>query len=274
MAFWVLTDDSIAVDELLAGAGAAALGALLAEVASHQAAVSFRLRIAVAALGLAGLPPFATYLGMGWIAASADEQGLAWVTVIMAACSVLTGGAVLRVAGGVFYGLGDPPAEDRQMAEQASEETGESRRARRRSPLSMIVPAAVLILGALALTFVPHLGQAVQGMAERLQDQAGYDRAVLPGAAAATSVPPAARGAADSTVADVAAGLLSAACAAALAGLALYGRRLPLPRRVAGKAMALARSLDGIQSGVVNDYVTWIVLGVAAVGGVLAVAIR
>jgi hypothetical protein len=87
-------------------------------------------------------------------------------------------------------------------------------------------------------------------------------------------VPPAARGAADSTVADVAAGLVSAACAAALAGLALYGRRLPLPRRVAGKAMVLARSLDGIQSGVVNDYVTWIVLGVAAVGGVLAVAIR
>ena len=45
MAFWVITDDSIALDELLAGAVAAALGALLAEVASHQAAVSFRVRI-------------------------------------------------------------------------------------------------------------------------------------------------------------------------------------------------------------------------------------
>lgn len=44
MAFWLVTDNSIALDELLAGAGAAALGALLAEVASHQASVRFRVR--------------------------------------------------------------------------------------------------------------------------------------------------------------------------------------------------------------------------------------
>lgn len=44
MAFWVITDDSIGLDELLAGAGAAALGALLAEVAAHQASVSFGVR--------------------------------------------------------------------------------------------------------------------------------------------------------------------------------------------------------------------------------------
>jgi multisubunit Na+/H+ antiporter MnhE subunit len=46
MAFWVITDDSIGLDELLAGAGAAALGALLAEVAAHQASVSFGIRFA------------------------------------------------------------------------------------------------------------------------------------------------------------------------------------------------------------------------------------
>ena len=37
MSFWVILDDSIAADELLAGAGAAALGRLLAELAFHQA---------------------------------------------------------------------------------------------------------------------------------------------------------------------------------------------------------------------------------------------
>ena len=41
-------------------------------------------------------------------------------------CSVLVGGAVLRVAGGVFYGLGDPPSEDPEMAREASEETSET----------------------------------------------------------------------------------------------------------------------------------------------------
>ena len=45
MSFWVILDYSLASDELLAGAGAAALGALLAELAFHQAATRFRIRI-------------------------------------------------------------------------------------------------------------------------------------------------------------------------------------------------------------------------------------
>ncbi|MGH3400181.1 MAG: hypothetical protein ACRDPO_36420 [Streptosporangiaceae bacterium] len=45
MSFWVVLDDSIALDELLAGAGAAALGAFLAELAADQTRVRFRPRI-------------------------------------------------------------------------------------------------------------------------------------------------------------------------------------------------------------------------------------
>jgi multisubunit Na+/H+ antiporter MnhE subunit len=45
MSFWVILDDSLALDELLAGAGAAALGAFLAELAGYQAAARLRLRI-------------------------------------------------------------------------------------------------------------------------------------------------------------------------------------------------------------------------------------
>ena len=44
MSFWVILDDSIALDELLAGAGAAALAAFLAELATYQAASWPRLR--------------------------------------------------------------------------------------------------------------------------------------------------------------------------------------------------------------------------------------
>jgi hypothetical protein len=36
----------------------------------------------------------------------------------------------------------------------------------------------------------------------------------------------------------------------------------------------LTEPIQGFQSGVVNDYVTWTVLGLAALGGVLAVVIR
>jgi multisubunit Na+/H+ antiporter MnhE subunit len=44
MSLWVVLDDSIAFDELLAGAGAAAIAAFGAELASHQAGARFRIR--------------------------------------------------------------------------------------------------------------------------------------------------------------------------------------------------------------------------------------
>jgi multisubunit Na+/H+ antiporter MnhE subunit len=55
MALWVLLDDSIALAELLAGAGAAALGAFLAELVQHQSGSRFRPRIEWVAPAL-GLP--------------------------------------------------------------------------------------------------------------------------------------------------------------------------------------------------------------------------
>jgi multisubunit Na+/H+ antiporter MnhE subunit len=56
MSFWVVLDNSIDADELLAGAGAAALGALLAEFALYQAAMRFRMRLGwlIPALSLPG----------------------------------------------------------------------------------------------------------------------------------------------------------------------------------------------------------------------------
>lgn len=45
MSFWVMIDDSINTDELLTGAGAAALAAFFAELVSYQASTRFRMRI-------------------------------------------------------------------------------------------------------------------------------------------------------------------------------------------------------------------------------------
>ena len=45
MSLWIMLDDSLATDEVLAGAGAAALAAVVAELATHQAAARFRMRI-------------------------------------------------------------------------------------------------------------------------------------------------------------------------------------------------------------------------------------
>ena len=45
MSFWVILDDSLNADELLAGAAAAAFGAFFAELAAYQAVCQVRLRI-------------------------------------------------------------------------------------------------------------------------------------------------------------------------------------------------------------------------------------
>jgi multicomponent Na+:H+ antiporter subunit D len=50
----------------------------------------------LAALGLTDLPPFATFLGKGYIDDSAWAHGLPWVMGVFIACSILAGGAVLR----------------------------------------------------------------------------------------------------------------------------------------------------------------------------------
>jgi multicomponent Na+:H+ antiporter subunit D len=228
----------------------------------------------LAAFGLSDLPPFATFLGNGWISDSASARGLTWVIVVFVGCSVLVGGAVLRVAGGVFYGLGDPPGEEPEMAREASEETSETVQGRNRTPRSMIVPAAVLVVAAIGLVFVPHLGPAVEAGAVRFEDQAAYNATVLSGARVVHPVAIAPAENTGVTVADVATGAGSALGAVVLAFLALYWRRLPVLRRGFEPGRGLARPIYRFQSGVVNDYVTWIVVGLACLGGALAFSIR
>jgi multicomponent Na+:H+ antiporter subunit D len=227
----------------------------------------------LAALGLSDLPPFATFLGKAWISGSGATHGMTWIIVIFVVASVLVGGAVLRVAGGVFYGLGDPPGEDQEMAREASEETGETEQGRQRTPLTMIAPAAVLVLAAIGIVFAPHLGPTVEAGALRFQDQTAYNATVLSGARVAhpAGIFPAEH--AGITVADVVTGVGSAAGALVLAFLALYWRRLPVLRRGFEPGAGLVRPIQRFQSGVVNDYVTWIVVGLACLGGALAFSI-
>jgi multicomponent Na+:H+ antiporter subunit D len=228
----------------------------------------------LAALGLADLPPFGTFLGKGYIDESIWAHGLPWVMPVFIACAILAGGAVLRVAGGVFHGLGDAPSEDPRMAEMAAEETGETDTGRQRTPLTMIIPPAVLVAAAIAVGLITRIGPVVQAAAIRFEDQAGYNATVLAGAHIVHPVALAAAEPTGITVSAVLAGVGSVIGALILAFLALYWRRLPLLRRGYQPGAGLTRSIQRFQSGVVNDYVTWIVLGLACLGGTLALAIR
>jgi multicomponent Na+:H+ antiporter subunit D len=227
----------------------------------------------LAGLGLADLPPFGTFRGKGYTDDSAWAHGLPWLMPVFIGCAILAGAAVLRVAGGVFYGLGDAPSEDTKMAEMASEETAETESGRTRTPLTMIIPPVVLVALAVAVGVIPQLGQVIQAAAVRFEDQTGYNATVLAGAHIVHPVALAAAEPTAITVSDVATGAGTVAGALALAFLALYWRRLPLLRRGYEPGAGLTRPIQRFQSGVVNDYVVWIVFGLACVGGALAFAI-
>ena len=55
---------------------------------------------------------------------------------------------------------------------------------------------------------------------------------------------------------------------------ARFAEGLPLLRRGYEPGAGLTTPIQRFQSGVVNDYVTWVVLGLAVIGGVLALIIR
>jgi multicomponent Na+:H+ antiporter subunit D len=227
-----------------------------------------------AALALADLPPFGTFGGKGWIDGSSQ---MPWLVTVLALCTVVVGAAVLRVALGVFYGLGDAPGEDRQMAAEANEETGETESARQRTPLTMLIPPAVLTLCGLGVGIVamdPRAASAIEAAAVRFQDQPGYISAVLYGARVSRPVALYPAAAPDVTVSSVITSLVSVLGALVLAGVALYWRRLPVLRRGFEPGAGLENVIRGFQSGVINDYVTWTVLGLATLGGLLAILIR
>ena len=238
----------------------------------------------LAGLALADLPPFGTFLGQGWI----DDSGSArvggwWLAVVCLVATVLCAGAVLRVAFGVFYGLGDPPGEDPAMAAEANEETGETSSGRTRTPLSMLLPCCALVVLGVAvgvLALVPRFAAGLEAAAVRFQDQAGYAGTVLRGARVTRPVslyPPAPAGV---TPASLVIALCSVVLAVLLALAALYWRRLPVLRlrrllrqgHEPGRGLAVA--VQRFQSGVINDYITWLVTGVATLGAILALIVR
>jgi multicomponent Na+:H+ antiporter subunit D len=229
----------------------------------------------LAGLGLAGLPPFALFLGKGWIE---DSARMAWLTVVFTLCAILAAGAVLRVAGGVFYGLGDPPREDPRMEAEANEETGETDEGRQRTPLTMLTPPVLLVAGAMAAgvaMLVPGAGAAIERAALRFQDQAAYQAAVLgrAGHGGSAAVPVATLHPVEPAAVTISAVVVALVCVAgalALAGAALYWRRLPVLRRGYEPGAGLTEFSRRFQSGVINDYITWLVVGLAIIGGVLA----
>ncbi|WP_055490994.1 complex I subunit 5 family protein [Streptomyces sp. TP-A0356] len=190
-------------------------------------------------LALAGLPPFGTSLGKAVI----EEAVGGPLTAVYVVVSAVTGGAVLRVAARVFYGLGPQPRVGSSYETKGTGEEPETRHRLSRIPDTMTTVPALLLATSLAVGVVPGLSEVV----------AHSVNAAGSGGAAASP---------HWTAAGVLLGLISTALAVALAALAVTR-----PRPLGERPWVL--SLRRLQSGHIGDYVAWVLAGAALLGALV-----
>ncbi|ULP46548.1 complex I subunit 5 family protein [Mycolicibacter virginiensis] len=205
----------------------------------------------IAAVALAGLPPFGTALGKSLCE---EAVGSAWGSALFLAVSALTGGAVLRAGVRCFTGVGGRT--------EPSDDVASGRRTRgdeepdtwlRRTPASMYLAIGLLLAGCLAAGLLPGVARGAQSAAARF---------VEAGAVAGASVP-------GWSVAGAAMSAAGAFAAAAVAAAGLL-RWTPTVHRVATAVAApLLSALRAAHSGHIGDYVAWMFAALA----VLAAAI-
>jgi multicomponent Na+:H+ antiporter subunit D len=211
----------------------------------------------VAALALAGLPPFGTALGKSIAEEATYTAGYHWGPALFVAVSALTGGAVLRFGARAFLGLGDRP-DPEHLAEATPGEEEPDDRLSGRTPVTMLTAILVLLAGGLAVGLVPDLGVAAAHAAERLIDGTGYAGQLLAGEKPAPLLP---EPKATWTGTGVVLSLLSTALALVVAAAGLWSRRLPWLRATE----PLMRRLHRVHSGHIGDYVAWLFAGMAFV---------
>ena len=222
-----------------------------------------------AALGLASMPGFATFRGESEIIDAARGIGQGWVRAIFFLSGVLTAGAVLRVWGRVFRGLGKGEEAETAGARKIKEDR-ETIQVSHGIPAVMFVPGAALVLLAIAIGLMPGVTRAAHTAAMVMQDRTGYQTRVLehawiPAAPEPEEHTPMGEGLTWSFATTVTALLL------ALLSLSRYWPR----KHVLVRPLAVAvRSLRSVHSGHIGDYVAFLTFGVAAFGVVLAALVH
>ncbi|HEY3942460.1 MAG TPA: complex I subunit 5 family protein [Acidimicrobiales bacterium] len=222
----------------------------------------------VGGLALACLPPFGTALGKEISEDAGSAAGYLWVPALFVAVSACTGGAVLRVAGRMLFGLGPPPEEGAGQTSGDEEREGEPLR---RIPATMAVPILTLLGGALAVGILPGVHAAAENAARIFVDSGGYRNQALFGTAA--RLPAVHEG--GWSLSGVLLGLLSAGLALGVAAVGIWSRPIThhFPRLLDWGRRPLS-VLRELHSGHVGDYVAWLMLGLAALGGLLSLPAR
>ncbi|HZT16745.1 MAG TPA: complex I subunit 5 family protein [Gaiellaceae bacterium] len=224
---------------------------------------------AAGAVGLIGVPYVGVFLGHALVDDGATARGIAWVQPLLMIAEAVSGGALLRAGARVFLGWG--AKDDSLLTPEPPEEPPE----RDAAVAPMAVAATIAIVIGLALSVTPGLEVRTEHAAERFVDRTAYVAHVLRDAKPAREPrPPFTVRAA--TTESWAYGLAALALAALTAAFGLWRHRLPeLFRAAAGRALRPpVEVLRSAHSGIVGDYLLWLTIGTAVIGGVWAFTLR
>jgi multicomponent Na+:H+ antiporter subunit D len=208
------------------------------------------------ALALVGPPYVGVYMGHALIDDAAVELGRHWVQPLLWLAAALAGAALLRAGFQVFLGLAD------------DYDHGIEERRQGWVPLLGAIAAFFVACGCL-VSVVPGLTQRVLTAADRFRDRAGYANHLLHGLPMRIA-PHAPVVLQHSSLESLLYG--SASLVVALA-FAVYFVRQPDGAMTAA-VDRVVWPLRKLQTGVVGDYVMWVVVGTAVLGGVWAIGLR
>ncbi|MGH9125259.1 MAG: complex I subunit 5 family protein, partial [Acidimicrobiales bacterium] len=175
---------------------------------------------AIGGLALAGLPPFGTDVGKSLIE---EARAYPWLPWLLGFCGALTGGAVLRATGRIFLGLG-PAAhdDDEEGSGTRGPELRETTEDFDRTPATFLGVAMALLAAGLVLGLLPGIADKAQAAAGAFVDRAAYAASVLLQSGNLAHGP-----GRPTSILGTWYGLAAAAGAVGVAGLSLFGDRLP-----------------------------------------------
>jgi multicomponent Na+:H+ antiporter subunit D len=222
------------------------------------------------AIGLIGVPYVGSYIGHAEVDAGATLHHMTWIPPLLMIASAVSSAAILRAGARIFLGWGS--REDSLLTEQPPEDPPE----RDASRTGMLAVTGTLIVLGLVISVVPGLQQRAHYGADRFRERAAYAERVLHGKP--TEEPPARLpfvlqpSSTASVLYGVGAGLIALLCAA----FGLWRDRISAGlRRTAGRiADPPIAVLKGAHSGIIGDYVMWITVGTALLGGIWALTLR
>jgi multicomponent Na+:H+ antiporter subunit D len=220
---------------------------------------------ALATFALCSFPFVGTWAGHALIEDSAGAIGKHWLAPVFALVTIVSTGAIFRAGGRVFLGLG---GDDDPLLSPQPEEEPEAKGVPERPAVLLGIPTTVLALLAIAVSLVIPLSTHTQQAAHRFEDRSDYAHHVLDARAPAPVPLPSHK----TTGESVLWGLVSTGGALLVGFFGLYRRRLPgAVRDAASRAFDPGLSfLRTVHSGHAGDYVAWITVGAAALGGAFA----